>query len=437
MRKETHQKRSYHRTFRWWARTAWRLLRNMLLLVGVVFLAGGSVVPPGGLSSQVRFFTRNMEFDFATWTLEAVMGKISAQALGLTQFMALESQSQLVLAYIDQVAVVQELSSQLSIIYADPEIADPEAASMALRTDLSAAQAQLDQLAPLAEAVLQAQLMDIVQENGLGFLGQVIPPSLYQVSELPLSLVISPRGHIERVLDVSLLPGLTIDEQENLEMSIFEDLDYSALVVPIGGLGSYPTMVMQTTNLVWLTEVIAHEWVHNYLTLRPLGINYATTAELRTINETVASLAGKELGLMVLEKYYPEKVPPSAAPANTAVPEQASAAPPRFDFRAEMRITRVETDRLLSLGLVEAAEDYMEARRQVFWENGYLIRKLNQAYFAFYGAYNDQPGGGASGADPVGPAVVAYRQQFDSLSDFLWAVSWVTSFEDLQQRLAP
>jgi hypothetical protein len=100
-----------------------------------------------------------------------------------------------------------------------------------------------------------------------------------------------------------------------------------------------------------------------------------------------------------------------------------------------MRETRLEVDRLLALGEVDAAEDYMEQRRQFFWENGYLIRKLNQAYFAFYGAYNDEPGGGAAGEDPVGPAVVAYRAKFDNLADFLNAISWIDSYEGLLKRL--
>ena len=100
-----------------------------------------------------------------------------------------------------------------------------------------------------------------------------------------------------------------------------------------------------------------------------------------------------------------------------------------------MRVTRQEVDRLLAEGKIEAAEKYMEARRQVFWENGYLIRKLNQAYFAFYGAYNDTPGGGAAGEDPVGPAVQAYRDSFDSLADFLRAIAWVDSYTELQSRV--
>lgn len=78
----------------------------------------------------------------------------------------------------------------------------------------------------------------------------------------------------------------------------------------------------------------------------------------------------------------------------------------------------------------------MEQRRAFFWENGYAIRRLNQAYFAFYGAYADQPGG-AAGSDPVGPAVRALRQSSPSLASFINRISWMTSFAQLQQALAP
>jgi hypothetical protein len=76
----------------------------------------------------------------------------------------------------------------------------------------------------------------------------------------------------------------------------------------------------------------------------------------------------------------------------------------------------------------------MEQRREFFWKNGYLIRKLNQAYFAFYGAYADVPGG-AAGEDPVGPAVRALRAQSPSLADFVNTIAWMTSFEQLQQAI--
>ena len=97
---------------------------------------------------------------------------------------------------------------------------------------------------------------------------------------------------------------------------------------------------------------------------------------------------------MWLRRYYPEYLPPEALP--TPVDESASqpgTSPPPFDFNAEMHQTRVIVDRLLAQGKIDDAESYMEQRRVFFWENGYHIRKLNQAYFAFYGAYADQPAG--------------------------------------------
>jgi len=78
----------------------------------------------------------------------------------------------------------------------------------------------------------------------------------------------------------------------------------------------------------------------------------------------------------------------------------------------------------------------MEQRRQLFWDNGYAIRKLNQAYFAFYGAYADTPGGPA-GEDPVGPAVRALREQSPTLKDFINTIAWMTSFEQLQKAIQP
>jgi hypothetical protein len=181
------------------------------------------------------------------------------------------------------------------------------------------------------------------------------------------------------------------------------------------------------------------------LNIRPLGLNYSTTPELRTMNETTASIAGTEVGHYVLEENYPEMLGSSfsiALDANQSLisfnrPDSFSDAlddPPPFDFRAEMHETRVTADEMLAQGKIEEAEAYMEARRQFFWENGYLLRKLNQAYFAFHGAYADSPGG-AAGEDPVGPAVRALRERSASLEEFINTIAWMTSFEQLQQAI--
>jgi hypothetical protein len=254
-----------------------------------------------------------------------------------------------------------------------------------------------------------------------------------------LALIVAPRNHIEQIANISVLPTLTLDQQIKLEDEVAHGLNVSTLVVGIGGVGVYPTMVTETTDLRWMLETIAHEWTHNYLNIRPLGLNYSTTPELRTMNETTASIAGNEVGSYVIQEYYPEML--ASTPRSGLISFHQSdflsnrlddTAP--FDFRAEMHETRVTADEMLAEGKMEEAEAYMEARRQVFWENGYLLRKLNQAYFAFHGAYADVPGG-AAGEDPVGPAVRALREQSSSLEEFINTIAWMSSFEELKQAI--
>jgi hypothetical protein len=197
-------------------------------------------------------------------------------------------------------------------------------------------------------------------------------------------------------------------------------------------------MLLESSSLNWVAEVTAHEWTHHYLAPRPLGWHYLDDPETRTINETVASIVGVEAGRKMVARYYPELLP-SAPEAVAGEPEDKEEAPPSpepptFDFRMEMRETRVQVDELLAQGQIEEAETYMEQRRQEFVANGYAIRKLNQAYFAFHGAYADEPG--AAGADPIGPAVRELRARSPDLHTFVSRAARVTTLAKLQALLS-
>jgi hypothetical protein len=156
------------------------------------------------------------------------------------------------------------------------------------------------------------------------------------------------------------------------------------------------------------------------------------------MNETTADLAGLALGKALMRRYYPELVPPDPPFANWLRRDEATpaveTAPPSFDFRATMRETRLTVDRLLGEGKVPAAEAYMEAQRRYLWDQGYQIRKLNQAYFAFYGAYAAS-GGGASGADPAVAAVELMWRRSPNVAVFLNTMAGFTSLAQLQQAL--
>jgi len=404
------------------------------LIIGIIFAAmlGGSVVLPDVEIDRLRDYTRGIEFDFIGWAADASWIKLKQAAVGSPYYINQPKRKEIVSEYFQQMEQVLFAEWELEQIYINPEISDPEIASAELRQHLEELYTEQSQLAPFAESVLEEQVSAALAEAGLTTGGQPLPRPLYHITPLPVALIISPRDAIRQDENIMLVVDFPMDERDALEEKIFNDLDLSALVVPVGGVGIYPTMGMRSTNLAWTLNTIAHEWTHNYLEWHPLGANYGTSPELRTINETVASIVGGEISQMVLEKEYPELLAAERPRVDllSLSPQNLNPDPPPFDYRAEMHKTRLRVDELLAEEKIEEAEAYMEERRQFMWKNGYAIRKLNQAYFAFYGAYADVPGG-AAGEDPVGPAVRKLREQSDSLADFVHTIMKVDSFEAL------
>jgi hypothetical protein len=96
-----------------------------------------------------------------------------------------------------------------------------------------------------------------------------------------------------------------------------------------------------------------------------------------------------------------------------------------FDYYAEMRHIRLAVDDYLSKGMITEAEKYMEDRRLYLASHGYLIRKLNQAYFAFYGTYADSP----SSVSPIGVGLRALRKQSATLREYVECIASMTSID--------
>ena len=91
-----------------------------------------------------------------------------------------------------------------------------------------------------------------------------------------------------------------------------------------------------------------------------------------------------------------------------------------------MRETRQHTEDLLEQGQVADAESYMEERRQELLERGYRIRKINQAYFAFYGSYATS----AASVSPIEGQLRDLRKRSETLGDFLRTVSQFGTYEE-------
>jgi len=405
-----------------------KLWLKLLLLSWLCLLTFTREWPPfGDEYYRITQLVGQRQFDFLSWEVGAIVDKAEGVLANNDAFLDEASRQQTVLDYLSLIQQSQQIEGQINQIYTDPTVADPAAATAVLQTQLSQLRTEISARQPVAEAIVQDQVSQILVDEEFGVLGQAWPPVMMRMTPLPALLIISPRDHIERIYGVSLVPGLSAAEMDALETAVFEQLNLSALVVPIGGLGTYPAMIMETSSINWLAEVTSHEWSHHWMSFFPVGWHYSDP-QVRIINETIASIFDQEIGNRVIARYYPEYVLPPANPptAELAIPE-----PPAFDYGAELAATRIHAEELLAMGDIEGAEAYLEAQRQVFLENGYGIRKLNQAYFAFYGAYAAVPG--ATGSDPTGPMLRDIQASTNSPREFMEIVAPISTFADLQE----
>jgi len=282
------------------------------------------------------------------------------------------------------------------------------------------------------EAILERRLTRVLEDEGLttslplfSSVRFVFPPVDFEFDRPPTVLAVSPREEIRLERAILLRSGLSERDVSSLEEETAAT-GVSSLVLNIHAVAFYPSAVPADTTYQAAVDSIAHEWLHQYFFFHPLGRNYFRSNLTRTLNETAANIGGHELGRLLRER-FPLNDANSPASATPPTPQT-----PKIDFRKEMRDLRTQVDALLSEGKVDEAEALMEERRQFLAENGYYIRKINQAYFAFNGLYADTP----ASRSPIGPKMMELRQLSPSLGEFLRAVSGITSEEDLDRLLA-
>lgn len=410
---------------------SWRgvLMLIAAALAGLALLGAGASPPRNPLDASIDQLTAGLRFDLVQWEMDAVSGKLSDlwnnPAAGLEPAAA----DRLVRDYLAAAQRAGQLESEIERAFSDLPRSSAETVTTGQREELAAIRQRLTEQAGAVEAVLEGQTGEIIRLEGLDSAGVVWPPPRVRFSEPPQLLVVSPRERIERLRSVDLAPDLDTLDRSRLETAVTEQEGLSAYVTGIGGYGLYPTMVVDRNGLLWTAETIAHEWIHNYLTFRPLGWDFLQGGDAVTINETVASIAGDELGQALVRAYYPDLAPQPRTDTPQVSPADDDEG---FDFGREMHATRLAVDKLLAAGFVEEAEAFMEARRQTFIENGHRLRVLNQAYFAFHGSYAT----GAASSDPIGPKLERLRALSPSLRDFLHRVSSITTAEELDRVLA-
>jgi hypothetical protein len=309
---------------------------------------------------------------------------------------------------------------------ADPLPNDADRAAVAAY--FAAKPAERSSLEMPAETGIERAVSQVLRSEGLerpAFWapdGQLLfPPVSFAFTAPPQVLIVSRRDRIGVVQSELLRPGLSDADAERLEADA-DAQGFSTLVVPIGGLATYPAMVLEGQRAQDAIIAVTHEWVHGYLFFTPLGQRYWSSQDAREINETTAEMVSRELGPKAASNLGVE-APPTDRPA--------ASQPSTIEFRALMRETRIRLDALLKEGNVDEAEAYLRDRRQDFLAAGFQIRKLNQAYFAFYGSYGDA----AAGVSPIPRQLGWLRAASGSPGEFLRRVGQLTGADDLARAV--
>jgi len=368
-------------------------------------------------------------FDIGKWEVLTLSTEIDSLLSDETDIS--DEDTSMVKAYFANLEIIRWLEYAISAINSGTWEGDPDE----LEEELDELLQQNETIVGAVELVLEKQIREALVDQGIlnpwqdhtDYRGS-FPPVNFILDKPPCVLVISPRDRIERMRETTLFPGIGEEDMEDIETQI-TGLGYSALVVEVGGMATYPYYVTDRASLEYVIDTITEEWLHQYLAFKPLGFLYILDLagirrnfDIVTMNETLAGMVSEEIGAIIYEKYYS-----SGEPEYTPPPEDE----PVFDFGKEMREIRRTVDEYLARGEIEQAEEYMEQKRLYLAENGYYIRKLNQAYFAFHGAYADSP----TSINPIGTEMKKLREQSDSLKEFLETVAGMTTRQELAESI--
>jgi len=404
---------------------------RLVIMAGLLLVSffGAGCARDGGVDAKLHSIIKPYVFSIVKWESKAIPQEIGRWIFGRDN-QEVDSEIQIVTDYFAVVERIGVLNSEIEAAKSGSKQDD----LASLETELGRLEGEKGALEIAVERIIEQQIKETLAQEGIRNpmlnLMVTFPPVNFVLEKPPHMLVISPRDRIESMREITLLPDISLEEIEAVEFEV-DELGVSSLVVGLGGLGAtYPTFVTNEASLRFTINAAAEEWLHQYLVFKPLGFRYlldligvSRNYEVATMNETVAGIVSKEIGSLVYGNYYAGDDGGGALPA----PETGA----ESEFTREMRETRIKVDRYLAQGEIEQAEEFMEQERQYLVSRGYNIRKLNQAYFAFYGTYADSP----ISISPIGLELKELRNQSASLKDFLDTAASMTSRQDLIESI--
>lgn len=393
----------------------------------LVVLLGGGCAPARNFDGSLKEITRPYRFSMARWECQALSHELERWFSGGNKPV---DGTGVVTEYFSLVARIKAAEQQIAALEGSTTKGDINL----IKAEIEALEKKRHALREAVEPAIAEQVGAVLAEEGIynPLCGAKFrfPPLRFEMEPPPHLLVVSPRERIESIRKVTLRQDMTVAQMEAIEAGV-DRFGVSSLVVALGGFGgTYPAFVIDDASLRFTIDTATEEWLHQYLNFTPLGFRYlldvtgiARDYEIATMNETVVGIISQEIGAKVCNSYYPQYEGEGS---------QEVTADSGFDFNREMREIRRAVNEYLARGEITPAEEFMEQKRRYLAANGYYLRKLNQAYFAFHGIYADKP----TSINPIGRELKQLRSRTASLKGFLDRVSAMTSRQDLQRNLA-
>ena len=406
----------------WYGTFLRRLLRTAVAAVLAAFLLWGSAGEhrPDPLDLAVDPY----RYSVIRWEVSNFADKWVHELWGIFPWASEPSRPERVALVREYFALGEEVRAMENRAIS-PDVPAEEASH--LQAGIAALSQRREAMRADVEETVESEIGAVLAAEGFASrIGVIFPPVDTVFARSPAVLVTSPRDRIARLNSTLLQPGIDDEEREALEELVLERRNLSAVVINTGGVAFYPSVVSSFGSLHDALVTTAHEWLHHWFFFQPLGQNFWDDPNMVTLNETAATLGGRAIGdraLTALTGEVIDRSPPSPT---------ADAGLEAFDFVKEMRQTRLATERFLSEGKIEEAEAYMEERRSLLVENGYFIRKINQAYFAFHGSYATS----AASVSPIEGLLRELWERTSTVGEFIKTAGSFGSYQEFVDHLA-
>ncbi|MCI0866642.1 MAG: hypothetical protein J4N89_08840 [Chloroflexi bacterium] len=403
-----------------------RLRRGLLsaLLALLLVTAGNSDFRP----STVDLTISPYKYSLVRWEVSNFMDKWVRQVWTLLPWnpkVDRERRNALAQEFFTLGQQVAELERQLGTPLTGSGSLLSEDEARSARSEVLRVAQRRSKIRPLVEQAIEAEISAVLAQEGFASrIGFIFPPVDTVFTSSPGVLVLSPRERIFRQKTVLLAPGIGDEERNRIEDRLFFEENLSALVEDTGGVAVYPSVVSDSGRLHHAVVIAAHEWLHHWFFFHSLGQHFWDSSDMTTLNETAATIGGEEIGDRAFTAMTGETV---VRDSNASGPQD----PDAFDYDKAMRQTRMRTEELLGQGKILEAEAYMEERRQTMVANGFLIRKINQAFFAFHGSYAANP----ASISPINDQLKELRNRSASLEEFLNTVAGFGSYREFLDHL--